>query len=160
MAIQDDLRVAIEKNLSAEVGATLKRVLDKAESDASALALSKMSEENLRTQLNIAQGQVKSQEEVEGRIRTAKEAERKVIAATALKEITDLTLANAKERVADMKYLVGLVFQNNFYKYQTMENGSLPAGVDQYGNPKTTGYNRTMTGEGLGAPPPPPVGSP
>jgi hypothetical protein len=159
MALTDDLKNAIEKNLSAEVGATLKKVLDRAEADASALALSKMSEENLRNQLHALQKQVKSQEALEELISKNQETEAKALAATAFKQMVDLKMKHSEERVADMKHLVGLVFQNNFYKYQVMDSGSTPVNMGN-GCVTSAGHSRTITGTGEGAPPPPPASGP
>lgn len=160
MAIGLDIQTAIEKNLSAEVGEILKRRLEQAESDSKKVIDLRQLVEGLKNQVENLQNQVKSQEAIEQRIAVAQAAERAALGATTLKAIVELKEAHAKERVADMRSIVLAVFANNQFKYTTMENGSLPGGCDQYGNPRTTGYSRTSTGQGEGAPPPAPTGSP
>jgi hypothetical protein len=160
MAINDDIKAAIDKNLSAEVGEILKRRLELAEADARKIVELKKLNEDLKSLVVSLEAQVAKAGDLDKKfqqlVATNAEVEKKLIRA----EIYDLKVEHAKERVFDMKSLVSLVFQNNQFKYSTVENGSLPAGCDQYGNPRTTGYNRTSTGQGEGAPPPPPVGSP
>jgi TolA-binding protein len=160
MALELDIKTAIEKNLSAEVGAVLKTRLTKADVDADAVTELNKQVVKLQNQVDNLQKQVKKQEAIEQRIQQAEIAEKALRERQTDSKIVELKMKHAEERVFDMKSIVMAVFQNNQFKYTNVENGSLPAGCDQYGNPRTTGYNRTSTGTGEGAPPPPPVGSP
>lgn len=157
MATLDDVRAAIEKNLSAEVGEILKKRLAKADIDAATCETQKEKIASLEKQISDLYSRVKIGDELEARIQKAEAAERSLLAATALKEIVDLKLEFAKERVNDMKHLVALVFQNNQYKYQVTDNGYLPVPQGPGGGGYfTANHSRTIAGEGTGAPPPAP----
>jgi hypothetical protein len=160
MALQDDLRAAIEKNLSAEVGAALKELLASAERDAAALVENRKFVESLKGQVEALSATVLKAGDLDKKAQDLRTKESEVNNKLLRAEIVALKEEHAKERVADMKHLVSLVFQNNQFKYSLTETGNLPAGTDQYGNTKSAYYNKTATAEGVGAPPPPPAGTP
>lgn len=155
MALNDDLKAAIEKNLSAEVGNTLKRRLESVD------ALEAKVDE-LQRKLKYAEEltdeyrtKLYKHEELDKRIEAATKAEAAAKAATIDKSISDLKDKHAAEKVSMMLDVVKSVFANNQYKYTVSDNGMMPVGGGQ-GGYFTAQHTRTIAGQGEGAPPPSP----
>lgn len=152
MSIGDDIKLAIDKNLSAEVGAALRQRLKQAEDNESALTKAEAELVVLR-RIDKTQRQL-DREQVEfttRRIAVEKQAADLIHreAMLALRE------EHAKERVGEMRQVVRDVFSNNRYKYR--ESGSVPVGVAQAAGPSayqgsamamTAPVDRTVEGEG------------
>jgi hypothetical protein len=156
MALELDIQAAIEKNLSAEVGATLKKRLEIAEGDARRIVELRKLNEELKGQVEALSATIIKAGDLDKKfqelVKTNAEVEKKLIRA----EIIALKEEHAKERVAEMRGLVSLVFQNNQFKYNLTDNGYLPIPSGQGGGYFTAQHNRTITGQGEGAPPPAP----
>jgi hypothetical protein len=151
MAISDDLKAAIDKNLNAEIGTALKERLAKAEFDAvlvkdikSKLDEADVINKNLKKELDKFLSLEDQTDKANAAAKTLRDA-------TTDKKIVDLIEKHSNEKVALMSQLVSLVFQNHQYKYTLNESGFLP--TPQGGS----SYNKTATGVGEGNPPPNPT---
>ena len=156
MAINDDIKAAIDKNLSTEVGKALKERLE----------LVEVLEKRLETYEKLAKERTQLIETQTAQLAKFGDLERRAAAIT----VTDIEVSkkllradiialkeeHAKERVAEMRNLVALVFQNNQFKYQVTDNGYMPIATSMGSAMSQASHSRTITATGEGAPPPSP----
>jgi hypothetical protein len=155
MAINDDIKAAIDKNLSTEVGDVLKKRLELVDSLEKKLAaevkLSLERVERIAEQTKV----IERAGDLDKKAQELKTKDAEVTSKLLRAEIVALKEEHAKERVAEMRNLVALVFQNNQFKYTLTDNGYLPVPMSGGGYTNAS-HQRTITGQGEGAPPPAP----
>jgi outer membrane murein-binding lipoprotein Lpp len=160
MAIQEDLRAAIEKNLSAEVGSVIRARLEwceKLEKEVQSLntKIETLSSENKELLRRVYAGDSADQ-----RREKAEKAEADARTAQVDLKVQQVIIECANLRITDMKELVKSVFANNQYKYLVNENGMAPVSIPQGTYTQTQPFSRSAVGTGEGSPPPAPSGSP
>lgn len=157
MAINDDIRNAIEKHLSHEVGAALKERLAQADKDAAEMI--RLGHENTRLVQENAElkHKVSKFDAIEKKIGELHDQELRTRQALTDQAIVTLREQHATERVKDMKDIVLAVFANAKFKYMVSEGGVLPMAAGAPGSyPSSQAFSRTATGEGEGMVPPAP----
>jgi predicted RNase H-like nuclease (RuvC/YqgF family) len=159
MPMDSDIKAAIEKNLSAEIGTVLKERLAQAERIEilnrdlkDKLDEGDLINKNLKKELDKFTSLEDQTKKAEAAAQAAKDA-------TTDKRIVELIEKHSNEKVALMSQLVSLVFQNQKFKYTIQDGGSTPVSGGN-GGFFTANHSRTITGEGDGAPPPPPASGP
>ena len=156
MAINDDIKAAIDKNLSMEVGKALKERLELVEILEGRLrASAKLAEE--RTQLIETQtAQLARAGDLVEKAKALQLKDAEVTAKLLRADLIALKEEHAKERVAEMRGLVLAVFANNQFKYQVNDNGYMPVSGTMGSSMQQASHSRTITATGEGAPPPGP----
>jgi hypothetical protein len=156
MALEEDISKAIDANLTAEVSKRLKIRIQQAEDVERRAYLLEQEVIGLKKKLEMSEAQLHELKSLDDLIRKLETAKEQARTAAIDKQIVDLKIENAKERVGDMKELVRAVFANNQYKYIIQENGQAAVTASANGYPATVPVTRTVTATGEGAPPPPP----
>jgi hypothetical protein len=160
MALQDDVRLAIDKNLSAEVGSILRQQLQEGESAANALLDVRRQLKNAEAKLESLEYRALTDKQRAEATAAAEKAAADLRKATTDKTIVDLKLEFAQQRVEDMRSIVLAVFANSRFKYTVAESGMWPMAPGQGGQwPVQQPFSHSASGEGEGSPPPPPIGA-
>ena len=156
MAISDDIRAAIDKNLSMEVGDLLKKRLELVDDLEKKLAASeKLSKERV-DRIAEQTATIAKAGDLDKRTQDLRAKDLEVTAKLLRADLIALKEEHAKERVTEMRNLVSLVFQNHQFKYQVLDNGYLPVSTQMGSCTQQASHSRTITATGEGAPPPGP----
>jgi len=148
--LEDEIKIAIEKNLSAEVGKTLKVVLEKAEKDAEQVGQLSKQVEALKNTLLESQAELRKHEQLDLRMKSVEDAEKKNTQ-DALKIKTDTLEYQLETEKDKTKFVTGVAMglvRNTEFRRSLFDNAvDFNAAVDQYGNhiPITRTQNSTET---------------
>lgn len=160
MALEDEIRIAIDKNLSAEIGTRLLTRLQRAEDDSNALDGFRAKLQRAQDHITELEAKLARHKEIDERMATLVKREDEVNQKLMRAEIYELRVKCSEEKVGLMRDVVKDVFANHRFKYMVTEGGTMPVMASTGSYPSPQGFSRTATGEGEGAPPPPPSGSP
>lgn len=153
MAIEDDIKAAIDKNISAELGGRLKTRLQKAEDLEAENEILKKELWTTKQKLKASEEQLADQIALGRDLKMLEAKAEEVRKATVDKAVVDVTLTCANMRINDMKELVKDVFANNRYKYMLSESGMVPVMPGPQGQwPAQHSVTKTATIEGQGTP--------